>query len=202
MLTLSYSVSNSVTQSVTLITSRASIGVITHQGHISKVNANAHSVTQSVTLITSRASCDAKNEERIFPKYKNLSFRSLNKNHARRGMDHSGWSLLPNLNFNLNNSLFFIVKFNLLIQFSWDLSNKIWILPVSPHEPRAQSALQAPHPDPCSQGGRCRCPSRGKLYSLRRADKWEVTFTDWGQMRVVTFTKEGRDEVGYILRGR
>ena len=40
------------------------IGIFTHQGHISKVNANAHSVsnsvTQSVTLITSRASCDAK----------------------------------------------------------------------------------------------------------------------------------------------
>ena len=41
-----------------------SIGILTHQGYISKVNANAHSVTQllsySVTLITSRASCDAK----------------------------------------------------------------------------------------------------------------------------------------------
>ena len=42
---------------------KSSIGIITHQGHISKVNANALSVTQSVsdsvTLITSRASCDA-----------------------------------------------------------------------------------------------------------------------------------------------
>ena len=35
---------------------KSSIGIITHQGHISKVNANVH----SVTLITSRASCDAK----------------------------------------------------------------------------------------------------------------------------------------------
>ena len=38
-----------------------SIGILTHQGHISKVNANADSVSQSVILITSRASCDAKN---------------------------------------------------------------------------------------------------------------------------------------------
>ena len=43
---------------------KSSIGIFTHQVHISKVNANAHSVsnsvTQSVTLITSRVSCDAK----------------------------------------------------------------------------------------------------------------------------------------------
>ena len=48
---------------------KSSIGIFTHQGHISKVNANAqllsNSVTQSMTLITSRGSCDA-NKERIF----------------------------------------------------------------------------------------------------------------------------------------
>ena len=47
---------------ITSVTS--SIGIFTHQGHISKVNENVHSVTQSlthsVTLITSRASSDAK----------------------------------------------------------------------------------------------------------------------------------------------
>ena len=43
------------------------IGILTHQGHISKVNDNVHSVTHSlthsVTLITSRASCDAKKKK-------------------------------------------------------------------------------------------------------------------------------------------
>ena len=39
---------------------KSSIGIFTHQGYISKVNANAYSVSQLVTLITSRASCDAK----------------------------------------------------------------------------------------------------------------------------------------------
>ena len=39
---------------------KSSIGILTHQGHINKVNENAHSVTHSVTLITSRASSDAK----------------------------------------------------------------------------------------------------------------------------------------------
>ena len=39
---------------------KSSIGILTHQGHISKVNANADSVSQSVTPITSRASVDAK----------------------------------------------------------------------------------------------------------------------------------------------
>ena len=38
-----------------------SIGILTHQGHISKVNANAYSLNQSETNITSRASCDANN---------------------------------------------------------------------------------------------------------------------------------------------
>ena len=36
------------------------IGILTHQGHISKVNANADSLSKLVTLITSRVSCDAK----------------------------------------------------------------------------------------------------------------------------------------------
>ena len=45
-----------------MITSvKSSIGIITHQSHISQVNANVQWVTESVTLITSRASCDAKN---------------------------------------------------------------------------------------------------------------------------------------------
>ena len=43
---------------------KSSIGIITHKGHISKVNANAQLVSKlvllKVTLITSRASCDAK----------------------------------------------------------------------------------------------------------------------------------------------
>ena len=41
---------------------RVASGILTHQGHISKVNANADSVSDSVTRITSRASCDAKNK--------------------------------------------------------------------------------------------------------------------------------------------
>ena len=40
---------------------KSSLGIITHQGHISQVNANHHSVSNSVSEnITSRASCDAK----------------------------------------------------------------------------------------------------------------------------------------------
>ena len=39
---------------------KSSIGIITHQGHIRKVNANADLLSESVTHITSIASCDAK----------------------------------------------------------------------------------------------------------------------------------------------
>ena len=42
---------------------KSSIGILTHQGHISKVNANAYSVSKSVTNITSIASCDAKKRQ-------------------------------------------------------------------------------------------------------------------------------------------
>ena len=42
---------------------KSSIGILTHQGHISKVNANAYSLSHSVTLITSIASCDAKRKK-------------------------------------------------------------------------------------------------------------------------------------------
>ena len=38
---------------------KSSIGIITHQGHIRKVNANADLLSESVTHITSIASCDA-----------------------------------------------------------------------------------------------------------------------------------------------
>ena len=46
---------------------KSSLGIITHQGHISQVNANHHSLRHSGTHsvsenISSRASCDAKNE--------------------------------------------------------------------------------------------------------------------------------------------
>ena len=51
-----------------------SIGIITHQSHISKVNANDPSVSHSLTYITSIASCDAKKDGRrsrksVFFKY-------------------------------------------------------------------------------------------------------------------------------------
>ena len=45
---------------IRVVSVKSSIGIITHQGHISKVNENAHSLSDSVTLITSRATCDAK----------------------------------------------------------------------------------------------------------------------------------------------
>ena len=40
----------------------SSKGIITHQGHISQVNANHYLLSQSLRNISSRASCDAKQE--------------------------------------------------------------------------------------------------------------------------------------------
>ena len=50
-----------VIMAVSVASVKSFIGIFTHQGYISKVNANAYSVTHSVTNITSIASCDAKN---------------------------------------------------------------------------------------------------------------------------------------------
>ena len=49
-----------VIRAIRVTSGKSMIGILTHQGHISKVNENAHSLSDSVTLITSRASCDAK----------------------------------------------------------------------------------------------------------------------------------------------
>ena len=38
---------------------KSSIGIITHQGHISKVNANAHSVTQLLSYSVSKLVSDS-----------------------------------------------------------------------------------------------------------------------------------------------
>ena len=82
---------------------KSSIGIITHQGHISQVNANdypvSESVSQSVTFITSIASCDANHISggRVSSCWQLSSFAILEQWNIQRYVDVNYGSLILNL---------------------------------------------------------------------------------------------------------